>query len=281
MRCPGLSVALPLLLVVAARGAAAQQDTARARPSPAPVPVQRAAQGGAQTGTSNYDVVLEVPNLSVDSIGLTVADVRAHLALDANAANLVTLVAGADISIQRVQLELVGVRAEAYVYVDLDNVARIVNRVLATLDRNPQILTQVLTTVDTLVGTVGGVAGAALRPGGVAEQAVGAVGRTLDNATRPGGLLSQTVNTLGQTVQTTLGQTGGIVERTLNTAGQVVGTRTLGSVTTLPLVRTATNAAGQTVRTVRHASGALIEYTLDQAGRVLNARVVQQAAGPR
>ena len=171
MRRPGLSVALPLLFVVVARGAAAQQDTARARPAPAPgpAPVQRAAQGG----TANYDVVLEVPNLSVDSIGLTVADLRAHLALDANAANLVTLVAGADVSIQRVQLELVGVRAEAYVYVDLDNVARIVNRVVNTLDRNPQILTRLLqavdTTVNALTGGIGGAAGAP-RPASQTQQ---------------------------------------------------------------------------------------------------------------
>jgi hypothetical protein len=35
--------------------------------------------------------------------------------------------------------------------VDLDNVARVVDRVVLTLDRNPQILTQVLKTVDTTV----------------------------------------------------------------------------------------------------------------------------------
>ena len=39
--------------------------------------------------TPNRDVILEIPELSVDSIGLTVADVRAHVALDANAMNLV------------------------------------------------------------------------------------------------------------------------------------------------------------------------------------------------
>ena len=101
--------------------------------------------------TPNRDVILEVPELAVDSIGLTVQDVRAHVALDANAMNLVQVTAGVDVGIQKVQLGLVGVLAEAYLYVDLDNVARIVGRVVQTLDRNPAILTQVLQAVDTTV----------------------------------------------------------------------------------------------------------------------------------
>lgn len=104
--------------------------------------------------TPNRDVILEVPELAVDSIGLTVKDVRAHVALNANAMNLVTVTAGVDVGIKEVQLGIVGVLAEVYLYVDLDNVARIVNRVVQTLDRNPQILTQVLKTVDTAVTSV-------------------------------------------------------------------------------------------------------------------------------
>jgi len=279
------SVAIALCgAALLARDAAAQPgrvlgDPPRAQQQP------RAQQPGArpaaqaQIGTPHYDVVLEVPELSVDSIGLTVSDLRAVLALDANAANLVTISAGADVSIERVELEIVGVIAEAYVYVDLDNVARIVDRVVTTLDRNPQLLTQVLSVVDSTVGTVGGVANTLLQPGGVAEGAVQAVGTTLNNVTQPGGLLTQTVNTLGQTVQVTLNATGGIVEQTLNTAGGVVNSRTLGQVTSLPLVNETTNTAGQTVRQVRHTSGALLEYVTDTAGRIVSSRVLQAAQG--
>ena len=53
-----------------------------------------------------------------------------------------------------VWIALAGVFAEAYLYADLDNVARIVDRVVQTLDRNPQILTQVLKTVDTAVNSL-------------------------------------------------------------------------------------------------------------------------------
>ena len=106
--------------------------------------------------TPNRDVILEIPELSVDSIGLTVADVKAHVALDANAMNLVQITAGVDVGIKKVQLGIVGVLAEVYLYVDLDNVAKIVNRVVQTLDRNPQILIQVLKTVDTAVTSITG-----------------------------------------------------------------------------------------------------------------------------
>jgi hypothetical protein len=138
------SLAALALCLVTATSAQAQQPT-----------TQR--QYTATTSlTPNRDVILEIPELSVDSIGLTVSDVRAHVALDANAMNLVTLTAGVDVGIKKVQLGIVGVLAEAYLYVDLDNVAKIVNRVVQTLDRNPQILIQVLKTVDTTVNSLTG-----------------------------------------------------------------------------------------------------------------------------
>jgi hypothetical protein len=134
-----------VLLVAAPMAASAQRDSAQAR-RPA-----GARPAGSTALTPNRDVILEIPELSVDSIGLTVQDVRAHVSLDANAMNFVQITAGVDVGIRKVQLSISGVLAEAYLYVDLDNVARIVDRVVATLDRNPQILTQVLQAVDTTV----------------------------------------------------------------------------------------------------------------------------------
>jgi hypothetical protein len=127
---------------------------AAATPASAQQPTQRFA--ATTSVTPNRDVILEIPELSVDSIGLTVADVKAHVALDANAMNLVQITAGVDVGIKKVQLGIVGVLAEVYLYVDLDNVAKIVNRVVQTLDRNPQILIQVLKTVDTAVTSITG-----------------------------------------------------------------------------------------------------------------------------
>jgi hypothetical protein len=144
-----LSIAGLGFCVAAATPIAAQQPTGQ-QPTP-----QRTYTATTSL-TPNRDVILEIPELSVDSIGLTVSDVRAHVALDANAMNLVQLTAGVDVGIKKVQLGIVGVLAEAYLYVDLDNVAKIVNRVVQTLDRNPQILIQVLKTVDTGVNAITG-----------------------------------------------------------------------------------------------------------------------------
>src|SRR5688500_14631451 len=76
--------------------------------------------------TPHSDVGLQVPELSADSIGLEVGNLGAHLALDAEVASLVMLNAGVDVFIERVSLRIEGVLAEAYLYVDLDNVALIV-----------------------------------------------------------------------------------------------------------------------------------------------------------
>ena len=145
----GILIAGVACCVIGAAPTSAQQ------PTPQQPTTQRAYTSTTST-TPNRDVILEIPELSVDSIGLTVADVKAHVALDANAMNLVQLTAGVDVGIKKVQLGIVGVLAEAYLYVDLDNVAKIVNRVVQTLDRNPQILIQVLKTVDTGVNAITG-----------------------------------------------------------------------------------------------------------------------------
>jgi hypothetical protein len=229
-------------------------------------------------GTPHFDVVLEVPRLSVDSIILKVDTLRARLSLGAQAMNLVRISAGAVVGIDKVELEIRGVVAEAYLYVDLDNVARIVDRVVQTLDRNPELITDLLATVDSTVKTVGGVANTALRPGGVVSQAVGVVGRTLNNVTAPNGVLSQVVGAAGQTVQRVLDTSGNIVNRSLNATGGVLGSDIVGDITKLPLVRQTTNNAGQTVRQVRDTSGKVIEYVVTSAGRVTGVRVLQGAA---
>src|SRR3954469_22680638 len=156
MRMSLLAGAVAALCCVAHTGGAQQRDTTTRRAGQSG---QRVVSSMQPNVTPNRDVILEIPELSVDSIGLTVKDVKAHVALDANAMNLVQLTAGVDVGIKQVQLGIVGVFAEAYLYVDLDNVARIVDRVVQTLDRNPRILTQTLAAVDTTVN-------AALRRGG-------------------------------------------------------------------------------------------------------------------
>ncbi|HSU15963.1 MAG TPA: hypothetical protein VLK66_17785 [Longimicrobium sp.] len=276
------------LAVLAPAAAGAQRNRQPAQPAGAAegcstAPGSFSGANGGQPGPppqyAGYDVVLVVPNLCVQRITLEVDNLQARVALNARVANLVSVQAGADVQIGQVSLGIRGVHAQALLLVDLDNVTQVIERTLTFVDNHPEVVTQLTGTLNRTVSTVGGVANTALQPGGVVDRTVGVAGQTLNNLTAPGGVLSQTVNTLGQTVQTTLDASGNLVERTLGTAGQVVGSRTLGSLTSLPVVNTVTNQAGQVVRTVRLTSGALVEYTLDQAGRVIGARTVQQATG--
>ena len=169
MRAGLIATGLALSAVVAT-AASAQQPPGQPRPTTTTTTTTQGQYRGTTSLTPNRDVILEIPELSVDSIGLTVSDVRAHVALDANAMNLVQITAGVDVGIKKVQLGIVGVLAEAYLYVDLDNVGRIVHRVqiidrtLTTVDRNPQILIQVLKTVDTGVNALTGQPGSPPQP---------------------------------------------------------------------------------------------------------------------
>jgi hypothetical protein len=206
-----------------------------------------------EAATGEPDVLLDVPNLSVEEITLEVDNLEAHVSLDARLANFLKLTAGADVRIDHVNLTIKGVQAELLLKVRLDNVAAIIDRTLTTIDKNPQIIERLLATVDNTVNTVGDVANTALQPGGV---------------------ISQTVNTLGQTVTRVVDQTGNIVERTIDTAGRVVNERTIEKLGELRVVNETKNAAGQIVRQVRDSSGALIEYTLDTAGKIVGTRVL-------
>lgn len=203
----------------------------------------------ANPGADNPDVLLDIPNLSIDTLVIEVDSLYANLSLDARVANLVKLTAGVEVKIDRVSIRIKGVQASALLVVRLDNVREIVDRTLTSLDKNPQLVDRLLSTVDNTVNTVGNVANTALQPGGV---------------------ISQTVNTLGQTVQRTLDATGNIVEKTLDTTGKVLNTRTVGKLLDLPIVSETTNAAGQTVRRLRDTSGKIIEVVLDQTGKIIS-----------
>ena len=98
-----LAVAVTVSLASAGVDDAQQRDTARAgRPAPA-----QPAFRSQSWVTPNRDLILEIPELAVDSIGLRVANVSAHVALDANAMNLVQITAGVDVGIKEVQLGIV------------------------------------------------------------------------------------------------------------------------------------------------------------------------------
>lgn len=181
---------------------------------------QQVSSGGEQP-----DVLLDVPNLSVDEITVDVQNLEVDLSLDARLANLLKLTAGAQARIDQVKIQIKGVQATATLVVRLDNVRAIIERTLQTLDNNPAIVTQLLSTVDNTVGTVGGVANNTVSTvGGVAATALQS-GAVLDLARAGLTELSRTVNAAGQTVRRVQDRSGQLLEVVTDAAGRIVSSR--------------------------------------------------------
>ncbi|MGW2951777.1 hypothetical protein [Streptomyces eurythermus] len=143
-------------------------------------PVGRRRAAGAEP-----DVHLDVPVLKVDEIDLDVEDLRAHVSLQAEVLDLLRLNVGADVALGRVHLGISGVEAQARLEVRLDNVATIIDRVLTTLDRNPQILEELTRGVGSAVRDVGvGARQAVGELGTGASRAVGDLGSGAGSAVR-------------------------------------------------------------------------------------------------
>ena len=175
------------------------------------------------------DVILDVPNLSVDEITLKVDNLQVHVALDAQLASLLKLTAGADASIDQVDLTIKGVKAQAALIVRLDNVRAIIERTLQTLDNNPQIIEQLTGTVDNAVGVVGSVANNTVSTVGNLTQSVLRSGAVLDLARSGLSVVSSTVNAAGETVRRVRANDGVLYEVVTNTAGTILRSTRIGS----------------------------------------------------
>jgi hypothetical protein len=228
---------------------------ARQRAAGGAVPGARVTGGtGRSQEFPEYDVVLDIPNLCVNRIFLKVDSLTAKLNLNARVSNLVRIDAGADVLIGTVDLTVQGVRAQALLLVDLDDVVYIVDQTLTFVDNHPEIVQQLGSTLQTTVGAVGGL-----------------VNR----------LLLGTVTVAGQAVQRLVDPgTGSIIEKAVSAAGQQGAERVVGNIMQLPVISQVTDAAGNLVKRARDAAtNAIVQYTLSKAGKLLAASIIQ--AGTR
>src|SRR5215203_5541597 len=141
------------------------------------------------------DVFVDAPVVKVDEIKFELDDLRAHLALLAEAGHFVQLNAGAAVRLGKVELEIQSVETQALLEVRLTEVTKILSRVLTTLDRNPELLKS----VGQALGDVGGGAHDLLTDTG---DAVGSVGRGAGSAVQDVGQgASRGVGGIGQGAQ--------------------------------------------------------------------------------
>jgi hypothetical protein len=125
------------------------------------------------------DVFVDVPNVHVGRIEIDVQRLQAHLALRAQVANLVNLVAGVHVEVDRVRINIEDVDAAAMLKVRLHNTYNIIDRTLTTIDGNPEILQGVVDTVGTAVEQVGEIGTEATKPGGAVRELTSGVGDTV------------------------------------------------------------------------------------------------------
>jgi hypothetical protein len=199
-----------------------------------------------------YDVVLDIPNLCVNRIFLKVDSLTAKLNLDARVSNLVRVNAGVDVLVGNVDLTIQGVRAQALLLVDLDDVVYIVDQTLTFVDNHPEVIQQLGSTLQNTVGAVGGL-----------------VNRLL---------LGTVTNSLGQAVQRLIDpSSGSIIEKATTGAGQGAE-KVVGNIMQLPVINQTTDASGNIVKQARDAvSNAIVKYTLNKAGKLLTSSIISAA----
>jgi predicted metal-dependent hydrolase len=88
----------------------------------------------------DVDVLLDVSELEVDRIKLTVRNLRAHVSVIAELASLLSLQIGVDARLEETELEIEGVRAKLLLKVRLEDIRAVLREALQTVAEHPQIL---------------------------------------------------------------------------------------------------------------------------------------------
>ena len=129
---------------------------------------------GEISDTDEPDVIVDIPLAKVDEIHFELDDLEARISLHAEVLDLVKLSVGVHVELGKVELDIKGVEAQALLRARLDHVTAIIDRVLTTLDRNPDVLKEIAHTLKPVTEGAGKAVG---EVGEGANKAVGEIGR--------------------------------------------------------------------------------------------------------
>jgi hypothetical protein len=203
------------------------------------------------------DVLLDVPELRIDSIHFELDNLDAHVALKAQVLNLVKLNVGVDVHLARTKLDVKGVEAQLVLKARLDHVTAIVDRLMTSLDRNPELVKG----LSRAVSDVGKGAGQAVDKTGDAAKDVGKgaqsalkdVGQGAGEATGDIGQgAGQAVGDVGQGAGQAVGDVG-------QGAGQAVGDVGQGAGQAVGNLDQVVGGVGQTLGQAGQAGGAVTQ----------------------
>ncbi len=129
--------------------------------------------------TDEPDVIVDVPVVKVDEIHFELDDLMARVSLHAEVLDLVKLSVGVHVELGKVELNIKGVEAQALMRARLDHVTAIIDRVLTTLDRNPDVLKEIAKSLKPVTEGAGKAVG---EVGEGANKAVGQIGEGAGSA---------------------------------------------------------------------------------------------------
>jgi hypothetical protein len=189
-----------------------------------------------QHDREDSDLVLDVPVLNVDELDLEVEDLRAHVSLRAELADLVKVNVGVDAYLAKVKLEIKGVEAQVSLRVKLERVLNTLERALASIDKNPQIL--------------------------------GGTARNQDQAVE--GESRAAFDEEMRTTRRTADEPGGVTDAAPDESDSVVGEETARGLAALEIEEEYVDDRGRIVGRARDEFGNVVEEVLDDKGDVLN-----------
>jgi hypothetical protein len=237
-------------------------------------------------------LVLDVPVLNVDELDLEVEDLRAHVSLRAELANLVKINVGVDVYLDKVKLDIKGLEAQALLKIKLDRVLGTLDRALEAIDKNPQILDGIAE-VDSAVGGTSRDASQSAwgnepyvdRTSQQAEDAAGRVGEaaqptgdasarlTEETERAEGSPLGKTGDEASQTAQRARDESGNVTEPAPDESNQVEDKSAKESFADLQIEEEYIDERGRIVGRARDGSGNLVEEVLDEEGDILDSSV--------
>jgi hypothetical protein len=191
---------------------------------------------GEISDTDEPDVIVDIPVAKVDEIHFELDDLEARISLHAEVLDLVKLSVGVHVELGKVELDIKGVEAQALLRARLDHVTAIIDRVLTTLDRNPDVLKTIAHSLEPVtegagkaVGEVGEGANKAVGEigegagGAVEDVGEGAEGAVKDVGKGAGGAVKDVGEGAGGAVEEVGGGAGKAVGGLGEGAGQAVG----------------------------------------------------------
>jgi len=180
---------------------------------------------GEISDTDEPDVIVDIPVVKVDEIHFELDDLEARVSLHAEVLDLVKLSVGVHVELGKVELNIKGVEAQALMRARLDHVTAIIDRVLTTLDRNPEVLQTIAHSLEPVTEGAGKAVG---EVGEGANKAVGEIGEGAGSAVEDvgegaEGAVKDVGKGAGGAVKDVGGGTGKAVGGLGEGAGQAVG----------------------------------------------------------